>query len=289
MKRLLKIALYFLIPLCGVAVTLYMLTSSNWNLYQPKLPKHKRQLIIGNSHPECSLIETDTCTFVNLGKSGECFYYSVRKADWIISNNPQIKEVWIEIAANQLMPHMNQWIHDVDYEQRTLLSFPFLMETNWEWGAWYQAPSASMQTKLVQARRYLGAILRPQWTADRDLLKWGNYREMKGRSAKFESPDKVEQSTAFQPDIENWNALLSFCERMQQLGIEVHVFQSPEFERADGYRKMVEFCSTQKLPVDEYHDILFDIHDTTLFYDASHLNSRGAQVFTTAFVNQLAH
>ncbi|MEY3598788.1 MAG: hypothetical protein RL521_1210 [Bacteroidota bacterium] len=288
MNRLFKIGLFFVLPIGTLLFFLLSMSSYHLPFYHPQLPNQKKVLVIGNSHPECAIIEKSDDDFVNLGKSGECFYYSVKKAEWFVANNPQLKQVWIELAPNQFMPHMENWIGDVEYEQRAMLSFPFLMDFNWEWNAWSKAPVTSLQTKLVQARRYWSAVLWPRWSADRDAMKWGGYREMKGRSKTFENEEEKRTST-LQPNAENWNSLYQFCKKMQSIGVQVHAFQCPEFEQYEIFDRVVAYCKKNDLAVTSYHPIAFTCGDSSLFYDAGHLNEKGAKAFTIAFENELSH
>ncbi len=288
MKRLLQISLFFALPISMLLLFLLTMSSIRTAWYQPTLPSNKKVLIIGNSHPECAIIESVQDDYVNLGKSGECFYYSIKKADWILSCNPQVTQVWIELAPNQFMPHMEKWIVDSEYEQRALLSFPFLMDAQWEWNAWKKKPLVSLQTKMVQARRYWGAVLAPDWEEDRAGLKWGMYREMKGRSAKFENPDEEGKRT-IQPFQDNWMSLVSFCNDLKKRGIEVHAFQCPEYAQQNNFQPIIAYCQKHGLTITQYHEVPFEVKDSSLFYDASHLNKKGAEVFSKNFKQVLSN
>jgi hypothetical protein len=288
MRRLIQIILFFALPIGVILLCLLTMSSMRSSMYCPAIPQHKTVMIIGNSHPECAIVEQVEDVYVNLGKSGECFYYSVKKAEWLVANNPQLKQIWIELAPNQFMPHMEKWIKDEEYEQRAMLSFPFLMDTQWEWGAWKKAPLATLQTKLVQARRFWGAVISPNWEEDRVGLKWGMFREMKGRSTKFENPEEDEKRI-IQPFEENWMALETFCLEMKKYGIEVNAFQCPEYRKNHNFRPIMEYCHKRGLAINRYQEVEFDVNDSTLFYDVSHLNMKGAKVYTQKFRKVLSN
>ncbi len=288
MRRLIQIILFFALPIGVILLCLLTMSSMRSSMYCPAIPQHKTVMVIGNSHPECAIVEQAEDVYVNLGKSGECFYYSVKKAEWLVANNPQLKQIWIELAPNQFMPHMEKWIKDEEYEQRAMLSFPFLMDAQWEWGAWKNAPLATLQTKLVQARRFWGAVISPNWEEDRVGLKWGMFREMKGRSTKFENPEE-EEKRIIQPFEENWMALETFCLEMKKHGIEVNAFQCPEYRKTDNFRPIMEYCLKRGLAINRYQEVEFDVNDSTLFYDASHLNMKGAKVYTQKFRKVLSN
>ncbi len=288
MKRLIQICLFFVLPISVILLLLFTFSSTQNSWYVPVLPSHKTTLIVGNSHPECAIIERMEDPYINLGKSGECFYYSVRKAEWLLNSNPQIKQVWIEMAPNQFMPHMAQWINDSEYQQRALLSFPFLMDSQWELATWKKDPVASLQTKLVQMRRFWSAVIAPDWETDRSVLKWGMYRELNGRSAKFTNPEE-EGGQVIQPDRDNWMALENFCKNLEKRGVQVFAFQCPEYRKLDNFGSIQAYCKSQRLPIKHYLEIEFDVNDSTLFYDASHLNQKGAKQFSQQFRELLSH
>ena len=111
---------------------------------------------------------------------------------------------------------------------------------------------------------------------------------MKGRSKTFVNEEE-KRTSVLQPNAENWNSLYQFCKKMQSLGVQVHAFQCPEFEQNEIFDCVVAYCKKFDLAVNGYHPIAFNSGDSSLFYDAGHLNEKGAKVFTIAFENELSH
>ncbi len=274
--------IWFVVPLLGIIVILLCLTGPFSSVvYHPVLPQQKQRLIIGNSHPECAFLEGEEWPWINLGKSGECFFYSCPKAKWLIENNPQIHEVWIDISPNQLMPHMHDWIHDEEHTQRAFLSYAHIMSLAWNFQAFVQFQRATMSTKLVQMQRILGVMVNSNWEQNREDLKWGEYKNLVGNKNPFDSGDHALDS--LQPDDENWEALKSFCEWAINHQIEVHAVVCPQYGKdapVETEKKVFAFCQSKKLAVTQYHVIHFPSSEKGFFYDASHLNHKGALVYS---------
>jgi hypothetical protein len=282
MRRLAQFILWFMVPLVFIMVVLFCLTGPLSGLvYHPQLPQQKQRIVIGNSHPECAFIEGQEWPWINLGKSGECFFYSFPKAKWLIENNPQIKEVWIDLSPNQLMPHMHEWIHDEEHVQRSFLSYSHIHDLAWNYSAFVDFPKPTMSTKMVQVQRFLGAILKPQWEQNRIDLKWGGYNKLVGSKEAFES--EVHGADRLQPDAENWRALKEFCEWAHDQKIEIHAVVCPHYssnKEVETQQKVFQFCQSRNLAISNYHFIDFPFSEKELFYDASHLNHKGALIYS---------
>jgi hypothetical protein len=237
--------------------------------------------MVGNSHPECALLEGEEWPWINLGKSGECFFYSFPKVKWLIENNPQIKEVWIDLSPNQLMPHMHEWIHDEEHVQRSFLSYSHILDMTWNFSAIADFPKPMLSTKMVQAQRFLGAILEPKWEQNRVDLKWGEFKKLVGRKDSLENIGHGVYS--LQPDAENWTALKEFCDWSQEHEIEIHAVVCPHYsinKQDEAQKQVFQFCQSRNLAISNYHFIDFPFSEKQLFYDDSHLNYQGALIYS---------
>ncbi|MEY2938718.1 MAG: hypothetical protein RL062_1307 [Bacteroidota bacterium] len=283
MKRLAQFILWFLIPLLAIIFVLLCITGPLSSLvYRPHLPEQKHRLMVGNSHPECALMEGEEWPWINLGKSGECYYYSFPKVKWLIENNPQIEEVWIDLSPNQFMPHMHEWIHDEEHVQRAFLSYAHLLDFSWNVDALSSFPQLTLSTKMEQMQRFLGAMIKPNWELNREDLKWGGFKKLMGNKESFENPDH--QGGALQPDPENWKAIKEFCDWARDHQIEVHAIVCPHFTKEtndDTENKVFQFCQSNELAISHYHKIKFPSSNQPLFYDDSHLNQNGALIYST--------
>ncbi len=67
-------------------------------------------VLFGHSHSECAFNDSLITNFKNLSNSGESYFYILPKVKNIVSQNPQIKNVFIEFTNNQITTNMNNWI-----------------------------------------------------------------------------------------------------------------------------------------------------------------------------------
>lgn len=72
-------------------------------------------IIIGHSVPECAYDDSYIPGFKNIAQSGESYFYTLPKLEKTLTQNPHVKDVYIEFTNNQLNENINEWIWSDKY------------------------------------------------------------------------------------------------------------------------------------------------------------------------------
>jgi len=75
-----------------------------------KIPAADTLVLFGHFHSEFAYNDTLIPGFKNLGSGGEAYFYTFRKMENVLAQNPQIRTVFIEFSNNQVTRRMNDWI-----------------------------------------------------------------------------------------------------------------------------------------------------------------------------------
>jgi len=83
-------------------------------------------VIFGHSHSECAFNDSLINNFKNLSQSRQSYFYSFQKIKKVISQNNDIKNIFVEFSNNQIGAGMDKWIwDDLSISSRSIY-FPFL-------------------------------------------------------------------------------------------------------------------------------------------------------------------
>ena len=124
-RFILKTLVFVIVTVCSI---LFLFVCTNLSIN--KLAKFKLErvnhVIIGHSRPECAFNDSLINNFKNMSQSGESYFYSYQKVKKIISQNKNIKNVFIEFSNNQIDSEVNNWIWGEQYIKEKSYYLPFL-------------------------------------------------------------------------------------------------------------------------------------------------------------------
>jgi hypothetical protein len=254
--------------------------------YSIKLPTETAILVLGNSHPECAIMDDSILGLKNFSRSAEPLFYTNEKLKWLLKWNPQIRKVFVELSENQLESRMYDWIWSAESVQRHVTSlFPFL-----EWSYHLEAFKIHhlryIESFFLGMKRTITAIFLEEDKCFFSFLQWGGFKSQKGSHIN-KSQDSVDviskRQESLNPDKDNLDAVYFIHDICAKKEIELAFIRCPyhhsapkNFETA--YR--VFFANHPDFKLLDFRD--FNLPDSC-FYDSQHLNDKGASIFSAYF------
>ena len=96
-----------IIILIGVVIIFTNVKINNSPVFN--LPKNIKYIFLGHSHPEGAFNDSLIANSKNLAQSGELYFFTYLKAKKILSENKQIKTIFLEFTNNEIINEMEEW------------------------------------------------------------------------------------------------------------------------------------------------------------------------------------
>ena len=256
------------------------------------LPADTKYLVVGHSHPECSMNDSLIDNLYNLSKSAESYLYTLSKLNVILGQNPELSTIFLEFSNNQISKKTEKWIKEGNYlgEHFPLLS-PFMEGTqhrllfgnNFKEYLYKTATSINQNTtRIVQQDFFFTDELGGYYRQDIEkvdslsvALKTGRYPEDKEIIHELSTLNLI-----------YLKKIISLCEqknkrifliRCPQHPLEPNLRNEEQFQRIlNKDFNHVEFLDFNEIPLENSH-----------FVDFGHLNHKGATLFSNWFNGML--
>lgn len=101
-----------IIILIGLVIMSTNIKINNKHIFN--LSKNIKFIILGHSHPEGAFNDSLIANSKNLAQSGELYFYTYLKTKKILSENKQIKIVFLEFTNNEIINDMEKWTTSED-------------------------------------------------------------------------------------------------------------------------------------------------------------------------------
>lgn len=288
MKRYIIKTAIFLTALACSLLSLILITNHYIDKKSDfKLSKDVHSIIMGHSHPEMAYNDSLIEGFRNLGHSAESYFYTYFKLKKVVSDNPQIKTVYLEFSNNQIEAVLDEWIWGQEF---VTFRYPI-------YAAFIDAEGQRLLVRHNSAA-YFNAISKAtynnlEWLAKKDFnfyKRMGGY-EYTNREAldsllmtDFEK-DPQYIYTKTQLSGENLiyaQKIVSFC---KENNLEIILIRTPQHPQLPVLRNEIYF---QQVRDSLFGDLLFlDFNDFKLeneeFSDLDHVNYKGAKRFSIWF------
>lgn len=288
MKRFIKQSLSFIV-ICIIAIKglLYWenyLISRNANF---RLPNNIESVIFGHSHSECAFNDSLIDNFKNLSNSGESYFYMLPKVKNVLSQNPQIKNVFIEFTNNQITAKMDNWIWGELMTSRMSLHSAFmgpedhfvLIKNNC--GDYFNSLSVSFKNKFTRINEgdyyfmdEMGAYKKLT------VCKVDSILEAKKKNDAVNKTNRQLSAT----NITYLKKVIDYCESNDK---NVFLVRSPQYDKFTGIINELAFDSIRKkefasIPFLDFNKFELNKED---YADLEHLNFKGANKFSKWFDN----
>lgn len=290
MKDFIKKTIVFL--LLSIVIVIVILLGSNYvvrTFATFKFKDDKTKLVLGHSHSECSINDAILENSINLSSSGESYFYNYQKLKKVVSENKQINTVFIEFANSQVDSVMDDWIWGYEKMSFYLQYYsPFLDAEDFKLLLDHNSTDLA-SSYSVATRKLLYRILTGDYNFADEMGGYAN--------SKLSKVDEMIANNKFNRTISESHSLsetnLSYLRKMidfcRENNINVFLIRSPQHPL---YADLVNEPVYQKVLKTQFSDVeLLDFDAMNFpnsdYLDLHHLNSKGANKFSTLFNNLL--
>lgn len=248
-------------------------------------------IIIGHSHPECAFDDSKITNFKNLSNAGQSYFYLLPKLRKVLESNSQIETVFIEFSNGQIEDRMDDWIWGKDKLSNFYPVYAPFLEKEEHDLLIKNNPSGVFSTIPIVSKKNLGRILTMDMDYSDDI---GDFKPLKksiidslinNRKIGISEPSNPNPKLSL-THLEYLDKIIKVCKEKK---IKVILVRSPQ-HRFYNYRANEEIF--QKILKERYNDLEFlDFNDFPLsdeqFGDFSHVNEKGAEVFSIWFNKEI--
>ncbi len=260
-----------------------------------ELAKKPDYLVLGNSHPEYAFNDTRIPRLVNLGRSGEAYFYTYLKAKQVINNNKYLKSVFIEFGPSDINKERDDWIWAEDRIKSRFPRYSPLMDYSdfiflWEKNS--KAILNCLPSRYIEEIGYTNfstLFIRKGFLSNTrfggyqhsDISKIDSLINVEVLNKRFEETEDIEISEA---NIKYLRKIIELCE---QNNIQVFLIRSPVHAKVRSRIQKFNGFLKSNFPNLEFLDFSnFPLEDVQ-YIDFGHLNSKGALIFSDWFSDLL--
>lgn len=278
-----------------------MLSTYCIKIQEPRLLKLKDNIDVvfsGDSNVECSVNDKLISNSINIATSGEAYFYSYAKIKALLEHNYQIKKVFLGYSPGKLSKYIeSRWLFSEEFIIEKVRNYNYVLSGS-EKKILFKSNSKAyiqglLQSVLFNFTGFLSSIRlkRP----NEKIYKFGGYKYLERNKLK----EDIERQSLIDPDEElqkqpgqfQEKYLTMISELCKKMSVELILLDTPKYQYlpssekdTSGYPNIRNFKSVPSDPIlDLSHLILPD----SCFADITHLNYKGAKIFSEYLNNLL--
>lgn len=272
---------FLLLSFC-IVVGLNSLVSSSGRF---QLEPNVKSIVIGHSHAECAINDNMISGVKNMAESGEAYFYSYLKTKKLLEENPQIENVYLELANNQLSIKSEEGLWKNKYLNYRFPKYSFLMEGN-DLLSFYMKGESSIFSVLALSIQDQFSYLISSKSA-LEFFEWGGFIALEEKLHVAKEWSQIEKGVYLlnsERTIKDLNRIIDLC---KDRGVKLHLFRSPVHKEYPGrinesyYTSIIEGLESEGVMYKDYANM--ELPDSC-FADYGHLNVHGAGYFTKVFI-----
>lgn len=247
----------------------------------------------GNSTVECAVDDNLISSSVNIAQSGEAYLYSYSKIKALIEVNEQIKTLFLGFSYGDLL---------IDKEESWLFSDEFIIEKVQYYNYMLDAPEKDL-IMSKNPKAYFKGLTKSVFnslisisksyshsTSDRKLTNFGGYKYLVRDRLEADPGVDLKNETAVEKSYQQEKYLKMISELCREHSINLVLFNTPKHrsynENVDEGIIQIWNDTRNSLGRDSLLDLsTYELPDSC-FGDMSHLNYRGARVFSK-YLNEI--
>lgn len=243
------------------------------------IPKSKNILIIGDSHPACSINDAFIPNAFNIAQGGSEYFYNYLKLREIIDRNPHIDTVVVGYAYINVAKGRDSWLLDTERIKYMIRTHFFLFRLNDYWELFRANPLGTIsQTPQVIFYNLKNPFVGYSTMGGYQKLTYNKLDE----AAENYLAKKDEFLFAYSTYQEKY--LLKIYNYCQEKGIKVILLNTPMHQIMREYEEMYrpKYCELALEKMSNARIInhaRFDMPDDG-FADLGHLNAEGAKLYS---------
>lgn len=282
-----KLTKFLLLP--TVAILLVFLVKNNLakRIGQFSIPKEKVNLVIGSSLGECALNDKILPATKNLAQSGEAYFYTYKKLEYLLEKNDHIEKIFLSISNGSIHKTQDNWIWGEAYLIDKFTKCSFLM---------------GLEDFTLLAKHNLGGLIKSIPIAMlRDIYvmvshknyiaTWGSFLALDHEYTPTSNNTKTNKEKNDNLSDLELNYLKKIIGLASSKGIEIYLVRTPMYK---GQTVLLNEKRFMDVINEELKGIIFLDHlnykaELSDFADRSHLNGNGAEKYSKFFTQEVFH
>lgn len=241
----------------------------------------------GNSTVECSVDDRLIDHSINIAQAGEAYLYSYAKIKALLKENPQIRYVFISYSyADLLFEKEETWLLSDYFMVEKVQNYHYLLESRERVFLFRSNPEAFLKGLVKSVVKSLGTVARSFLTesSENSIPNFGGYKRLVRDKLSIDPGIETGTDESVQQSTIQIRYLRMISELCQQHSVKLVLFNPPKHK---SYKENVNHEVMQlwldvrdSLPSDSLLDLSGFMMPDSCFGDLSHLNYRGARVFS---------
>jgi hypothetical protein len=254
-----------------------------------KIKSAAQNIILGHSHPECAFNDSLIFNFSNCAKSGEAYFYTYFKAQKIIEQNKNIKNVFIEFTNNNIDTLTNGWIWGNHFISNNYPAYaPFMNGTD-NYLLFKNNFSGYLNALSLSLRNNFTTIIKKDFSYNKYMCQY--LYSKRSITDSLLILQKTEAKTSFNAteiskvNIQYLEKIIQYCKNK---GVKVYLIRSPLHKSYRGYcneKRFKEILHSHFSEIEFLDFSRFPLSNSE-FGDLEHLNFFGVRKFSIWF-NQI--
>lgn len=249
--------------------------------------KNINTIILGDSHTLCGMDESIIPNSLNLSESADAYFYSYLKFREIQKRNPQIKTLILAYSQHNVSPSENNWLTQDNIIKKKLPFYFFLFnkEDFIEFNRF--SPLGFLKNTARIIKFNIGHLYRIESGYKINQFGIGSFLKLEHSAKLSNLNEKVgTKSISHKKNID-----LVYLEKIYQLckenKIKLILINTPCLVYSKTYNQIYYGFQRNKLPEASLYDFTNLIKDPEFFADSSHLNGKGATLFSKYFAEKI--
>lgn len=241
----------------------------------------------GNSTVECSVDDRLIDHSINIAQAGEAYLYSYAKIKALLEENPHIRYIFISYSyADLLIEKEETWVVSDYFMEEKVQNYHYLLDKKERVILFTCNPGAYLNGLIKSVVKNLVAVARGILTKGsvNSIPNFGGYKRLVRDKLSIDPGFETGMDESVQQSTIQIRYLRMISELCQQHSVKLILFNPPKHK---SYKENVNPDVMQlwldvrhSLPADSLLDLSGFLMPDSCFGDLSHLNYRGANVFS---------
>jgi len=259
-----------------------------------KLSEDKYYVFSGNSAVECSVDDGLIKHSVNIAQSGEAYLYSYSKLKALLNANDHIKTVFISFSYGDLLIEKElSWLFSNEFVVEKIQHYNYLLDLPEKTLILKNNPQAYFLglTKSIYKNAILVLSNFSTGSPAGKLVNFGGYKYLVRDKLEADPGNYVNQKADFEKSSLQEKYLKMISDLCRQHSVTLVLFNPPKYK---SYNKNLDmgiwnlwFEVRNSLPGDSLLDLSGYVLPDSCYGDLSHLNYKGARIFSQYLNEQL--
>lgn len=241
----------------------------------------------GNSTVECSVDDRLIYHSINIAQAGEAYLYSYSKIKALLENNAHIRYVFISYSyADLLIEKEETWLLSDYFMVEKVQNYHYLLDKQERVFLVKSNPAAYLNGLIKSVVKSLGTVARSLGTESSAnfIPNFGGYKRLERDKLSVDPGLEAGWDQSVQQSTSQIRYLRMISELCQQHSVTLILFNPPKhksyIENVNPEIRQLWLDTRNSLPSDSLLDLSGFLMPDSCYGDLSHLNYKGARVFS---------